>query len=79
MSIFRNSGALATIFTIVMLVLVAPVAAVAAEKQGAGKPAETRRPVQPVVKAPVRKPSKGVFKPKEKISAGKPVSFPSDI
>jgi hypothetical protein len=78
MSIFRNSSALATIIATVMLVLIAP-AANAAEKPEAGKPAETRRPVQPVVKAPIRKPSKGVFKPKEKISAGKPVSFPSDI
>jgi hypothetical protein len=78
MSIFRNRTILAVV---VMLGMIgAPlVNAAAADEKKSPKPAETRQPSQRDVKTPVRNPPQSVFKPKEKISAGKSVSFPSDI
>lgn len=78
MSIFRNSWALAAIPVAAMLIAVAPIAG-AADKRETAKPADTRPPPQQGGKARIPQPPKAVFKPKEKVSAGKPVSFPSDI
>lgn len=78
MSIFPNKRLITAVAVPVMLVCTAPVT-LAAEKPDTTKPTETRQTQQKGAKAPARKPAKSVFKPKEKVSAGKPVSFPSDI
>ena len=53
--------------------------ATAADEKKPEKPSETRQSQKQSAKTPARPPPKSVFKPKEKISAGKSVSFPSDI
>jgi hypothetical protein len=78
MLISRNKQLIAAIAVPAILVAIAQVVG-ATEKPRTEYPAETRQPQQKGAKAPVRNPSKGVFKPKQKVSAGKPVSFPSDI
>lgn len=81
MSIFRNRASLRAIAMILPLLTMAspPLDAAEGQREKAEKPAETRQSTQP--ESPPRQSggSGRNFVPKEKISAGKPVSFPTDI
>ena len=78
MSTFRNRTLL--VMVIILGMIGAPVLdAAAADEKKSEKPPETRQSQKQGAKTPARPPPKSVFKPKKKISAGKSVSFPSDI
>ena len=81
MSIFRNKATLQTIALILPLLIVASPSTDAADgqREKAEKPAETRQGTQPKSTPRESGRSDRNFTPREKISAGKPVSFPTDI
>jgi hypothetical protein len=53
--------------------------ALSAEQVQTTKPKQAEKPKAAIKKLPPITGGRNVFRPREKISAGKPVSFPSDI
>ena len=81
MSIYRNEGWPPAALAIALLTAVSvawPAASLAQEKAPPKPPVTDRATGQKAPAAEVKPPAP-VFVPREKVSAGKPVSFPSDI
>lgn len=81
MSIFRNRASVPAIALVLPFLMLAssPLGAAEGQQDKVEKPAETRESTQPRRPPRANGRSGGIFVPKEKISAGKPVSFPTDI